>query len=174
MKLTPYPDLKMRWEKVLKHVFQRGEAWWEVFGDKAAWHADRDTLRRLGILHTSNHRLSGDVTGAAREILDRNHAAWLAAAQRACEQALAKNRVVWDDKSRKATYVGDLAVLVVATRGGNLVTCFRPSMHNNSGIGPRLDRALHKMERAAVRRQERRASVDRALPKAPPTERDDA
>lgn len=155
MKLYPYPKRTERWRKVVKHVFNIAERWWEVFGDLASWQRDWTTLRATGCFHQDEGHLV--IRGDAERVADQNHDAWLAAAERAVDQALAAKRDYATESWDKRCYVGDDGVTVYASNRWHLITCFRPG-RVGSRISPaqRLD---HATRRAAVRRCQRRASL---------------
>lgn len=174
MKLTPYPDVRMRWYKVCKHVFNKDERWFDVFRDIERWHADWKVLNAAGAVKDP----TVDLQGRAVEVADRNHASWLGAAEAACEEAIRSQRV-WPDGDR-VSYIGDAGVHVVVAPGSALVTCFRPGGGRSRVTDEeRVEKGVAKASqgwtpRAAVRRGQRRSSLNASLARTPGSERDDA
>ncbi len=170
MKLHPYPKRAERWRKVLKHVFNNAERWWEVFGDLMTWQRDWTILRATGCFHQDEGHLA--IRGDAERVADQNHDGWLAAAERAIDQALAARRVYPTESWDKRCYVGDDGVTVYASNGWRLVTCFRPGQGGSRiSAAQRLD---HAKRRAAVRRCQRRASLGQGPTGHPGEETDHA
>lgn len=172
MKIQPYASRTMRWRKVLKHVFNPGEAWWQVFGQLAAWHEDWTKLRTVGVSNREGHHLLVAERPIAVEVLDRNHDAWLAAAERAVDEAILARRVQRDDARARYRYRGRLGVLVVTSRTNHLITCFRARVHRRAIAG--APTSGRQNERAAVRRDQRGASLQATRDTGPGEENDHA
>ena len=166
MKLLPYPSRDERWRKTCKHVFNQHERWWEIFGDLPKWQQDWTTLRARGVFHREEGHLAIAGDARAEAVADRNHDAWLAAADRASDEARAAGRVSDDGPGRRC-YIGDAGVVVIVARGWSLVTCYRPG-------GGRSRTTDQERVRGAVRRQARRASLQATRVRHPDKETDDA
>lgn len=135
MRLRPYPDITERWRKVCKHVFQPGEGWGMIFGDLKSWQTDWNGLRVAGVVHNPNGHLVAQAHVGVRQILDRNHVSWLAAAERAVDEAIEAKRVFRDEEDpARVRYVGEKGVFVVVGGGQHLVTCFRPRGARRSAV----------------------------------------
>ena len=165
MKLHPYPEVARRRRKVLKHVFDHRERWWEIFGDLSSWHEEYTVLRGLGCIADGWERAVGDASGEG--VLDANHARWLGAAETACDEALAAQRVYPSDAGRTC-YIGQDGVTVYTSDTQHLATCFRPSQcvgsrRSANEVTQRADargrRRSGIAQRAAVRRASRRTSL---------------
>ena len=127
MKLTPYPDEPLRWLKVVKHVFDKGERWWEIRGDFLSWSGDWNALRAADMLDPQvAYAHCGDEPQVLGMVTSR-HDHWLDAAERACAQGQAAYRIYPTAKPGRSCYVGDAGVVVIVVQGSRLVTCFRPS-----------------------------------------------
>lgn len=179
MKLIPYPDERERWWKVCKHVFNKEERWWEITRDLPQWHQDWKVLHAEGCLNGEKVYLPEK--DKVQAVVTRNHTLWLHAAEQACDQARASQRV-YPTNTHRVRYVGDGGVIVIATERSDLVTCFR-SGGGRSRVGDeeRVSRAEATAQRrsgfpmrAAVRRSEKQASLGRAKPATAGSERDDA
>ena len=172
MKLKPYTQISERWRKVCKHVFNSAERWWDIFGDFQIWHADWTALRVAGCLHQEDGHLQIANRADAREVADRNHDLWLAAAERAVDQAKQARHVYPTKRPDRACYIGDKGVTVYVSQDGSLVTCFRPWVGGSRGTASQqTERAV---ERAAVRRSHRRASLETTRASGPGKERSHA
>lgn len=167
MKLKPYKDRTYRREKVVRHVFNPGERWWEIYGSFKEWHADWSTLQREGCFASGEGWLVAGRSKLAAEVLDNHHGGWLSAAEGACDQARDAGRV-YPAERRRSCYVGDGGVTVYASPTAELVTCFRPREATGSAmsISESTERADERAQRksgyfirAAVRRTARRASL---------------
>lgn len=171
MRLEPYPSLAQRRRKVLKHVFDFTERWWEVLhaGDLLAWHRRFETLRVAGCIAEGWQRALENAEALA--VLDEAHAQWLSAAERACDEALAAQRVF--PEGERHCFVGEWGVTVfVATdppapgddwQTSHLVTCYRPACC----VGVGLDEVEATVRAEALARNKSgyfaRASVRRRL-----------
>ncbi len=157
MKLIPYPDACTRRRKVVKHVFNQAERWWEVFSGLQVWNRDWNELRATGVVHAEDPLQATCDTVEAHPVCDRNHDLWLAASESACTEALRAARVIEQAEGRHA-YIGDQGLYVVVA-GNHLVTSYR--------IGPpgsrvpdraRVSAAQKRARRRAVRISQRQAS----------------
>jgi len=180
MKLVPYASIAERRRKVLKHVFDHRQRWWEVIydGDLLAWHAPYTALRGVGCLAEGWQRALDHP--AALAIIDEHHEHWLTAATQACEQALAEGRVYPDGD--RLCFIGELGVTVYVAPLDDgdgddpdgessrtaLVTCFRPACATWSRLDAdeatiAADRRARTRSgyfaRASVRRRARRTSL---------------
>lgn len=168
MKLVPYPYRAKRLEKVVRHWFSTGERWWEIAdGDLVAWTRDWRAIRVTGAFATPKGWLLIEEGSDADARAAAAHERWMAAAERACDEATSR-RTVFPAEDR-VCYVGEGGVTVITAGGRKLVTCFRPvpsavRRHQDPDAFDRLalDRAwrrsgLHR--RQAVRNQSRRASL---------------
>ena len=167
MKLHPYPRRSERWRKVCKHVFDHAERWWEIYGDLPAWQRDWSTLRATGCFHLPEGHQAIAGHPAAESVADQHHDAWLAAAERAADQARAADEVYPNPEPDRVTYVGTGGVTVVVASGQHLVTCYRARwggelipLEEWTRRAVALARQKSGLfERAAVRRAARRASL---------------
>lgn len=171
MKLSPYNDLTKRRKKVLKHVFNLPERWWEVYGDLFSWNKDWNSLRGEGCFNGPDGHSAVAESNTAQTLLDQHHERWLAAAERACDEARARHTVYPDGKAHRVCYVGADGVFVVATDRAILVTCYRPGRGHPMSGEERAARVAEKTaakrlsttnDRAAVRRGHQRASLNAA------------
>lgn len=159
MKLKSYPEISERWRKVLKHVFAPTERWWDVFGSLESWQQDWTKLRATGCFHLEEGYRAIDGKPEAEAVANRNHDAWLAAAERAVDEAFVSKNWRMEARGDRMCFVGDRGVQVIATRSQHLVTCFRPG-----GGSSRLsdaDRVATVLSRSAIRRDKRRSSLKR-------------
>lgn len=167
MKLRPLSDLAYRRRKVIKHVFDKAERWWKVYGDLLTWTRDWNVLRGAGVFGVEDDAEAVDAiladNGSAAEVLDTHHDHWVDAAGRACDEADRARRVFPGHKGRTVR-IGDRGEFVV-TDGDQLVTCFRVVPPTRTPTdAQRVANAVRKATRSeaavrsAVRNHARRAS----------------
>lgn len=148
MKLAPYPKQAMRWRKVVKHVFDKAERWWEpMSGDFQGWTRDWNSLRAEGALAEPDGHLVCRTSEAARAVMDRRHDDWLGAAERACVEALDTLRVYPTDDPHKVCYVGSWGVTVIVAAQKDLVTCYRAAAGSRLSAAASARRADAKARR---------------------------
>lgn len=178
MKLRPYDDQSKRWHKVCKHVFDTRERWWEILDGIEAWHRAWTVLRAAGCFGQPDGHLNCSKDAKTLETVSDHHDAWLAAAERAVDDAKEMGLVFPNQHPERAVYVGNAGVLVVLARGKHFVTCFRPGGFG-SGVPPAratqlgIDYAERRTppgwaRRAGVRRASRRASLHTGSQQAAP------
>ena len=172
MKLVPYQHPAYRWKKVCKHIFCVGERWWEVLGTRIeVWNADWHTLRVAGCFNGESGYLAAGAHERALDVVERYHQLWLDAAERACAEAQASGRISPTEQRGRSRYVGDNGVTVLVANPSQLVTCFRAGLLHRqradaSAITARADLLARAQvptgwaDRAAVRRQKWRASLN--------------
>ena len=172
MKLEPYTKRVLRVEKVVRHYFNHHERWWVVTdGDFLAWQRSWTTVRATSALGQDKGWLLVLPDTPADAVVAEGHEAWFGAAQRACDSALERHTVFPAAEDERSCYVGHPGITVIVTkRGGKafLVTCWREApvrRVSRRTIDAADENAVSKAERksgyfdrAAVRRQQRRAS----------------
>lgn len=135
MKLTPLKSMPKRWEKVTKHLFSEHEYWYQVLPPRETWNRDCRTLKDRGLLELPRgyRKCADDELG--RGIVEARHEEWHAAAERACDEGRAAERVFPNGPQRTA-YLGYAGVYVVVRDSSQLVTCFRP----RDAVGHKISR----------------------------------
>lgn len=147
MKLVPYERRSLRWKKVVKHVFDKRERWWEITGDFPGWSRDWNLLRAHGALDEPEGYLVCGREQPPLEVVGRNHERWHGAAEVACDEARDAGRVYPTPEPGKACYVGERGVTVYVARGEHLATCFRP--RRSVGVRLSMDESTRRADQRA-------------------------
>ncbi|MFT4975235.1 MAG: hypothetical protein ACI8S6_001122 [Myxococcota bacterium] len=125
MRLVPYSQRARRLEKVVRHYYRPSERWWEVTAPTLPeWTAEWNTLRSAGALLQAEgwHLIEPETMEDA--LCREAHSRWLSAAERACDEARARQTVFPGQTPERICYVGEGGVTVYVAVG-RLVTCFR-------------------------------------------------